>query len=40
MEAAPLSEGKTGNLIVQLRAIVQLYYRFFLLPLYSWVSNH
>ena len=26
MEAAPLSEGKTGNLIVQLRAIVQLYY--------------
>ena len=26
MEAAPLSEGKTGNPIVQLRAIVQLYY--------------
>ena len=26
MEAAPLSEGKTGNLIVQLRAIVQLHY--------------
>ena len=26
MEAAPLSEGKTGNPIVQLRAIVQLHY--------------